>query len=105
MINTASLSPMQLGRLNAALDKRFNFSTAGVMTLGAFIRSHAGACSKRVGDHAHQYNRRKYNRMSAEDQRAYDARLARPDYQFRFGDGYAISIPKIVFDALDVPLT
>ena len=34
-----NLTPMQLGRLHAALDKRYNFNTAGVMTLRAFIES------------------------------------------------------------------
>lgn len=103
MFRTDTLSPMQAGRLRDALAKRYNFATAGVMTLAEFIAHHLDGASKRIGDHRASYDRRRFNRMTAAEQVAYEKRLARPDYQFRFAGGYAISIPKVVFDALAVP--
>ena len=94
-----NLTPMQLGRLHAALDKRYNFNTAGVMTLRAFIESRPDG-RKHTGNRMHEWDRRRFNRMSGAEQVAYEKRLARPDYQFRWGEGYSISIPKIVFDAM-----
>ena len=104
MFDTSTLTPMQLGRLNAALDKRYNFANAGVMTLRQFIESKGETACKQIGDHSASYDRRKFNRMNAKEQAAYEARLARPDHQFYWDDCYSISIPKIVWDALELPL-
>lgn len=102
MLNLDNLSPMAAGRVRLALDKRYNFSGAGVMTLEQFMARHADTAAKRIGNGFHKYDRRKFNRMTGPEQRAYEARLARPEYWFCYGDGYSLSIPKIVFDCLTV---
>jgi hypothetical protein len=102
MFNLDTLTPMQAGRVAAALDKRFNFSCAGVMTLRAFIEKHAATAYKETGDHSYTYSRTRFNRMNHAEQKAYDARLARPAYFFGYAPNVSIQIPKIVYDVLDV---
>lgn len=97
MFNTANLSPMQLGRLNAALDKLYRYSD-GVRTLRANIERLAaiGKLEKAEYDGTVDWNRRRFNRMNAAEQRAYEARLKAKRY-------YTINghhVPKIVYDAL-----
>jgi hypothetical protein len=104
LFNLSDLSPMQIGRVNAALDKRFNFSEFGVATLRAFIEAHAPVARKFIGDHSFEYSRTRFNRMNGAEQAAYEKRLARASYNFQFKDGISIGIPKIVFDVLNIPL-
>jgi hypothetical protein len=92
-IQTSNLSPMQLGRLNIALDKRYRFDGV-VMTLREKIEASEGV--KREWDGMADWSRTKFNRMSGAEQRAYEAKLkARRYYTV---DGTVV--PKIVHDAV-----
>ena len=105
VFNTSALSPMALGRLKTVLDKRFNFQSVGVMTLGDYLESQAETLQKSIGDYQHKFDRRKFNRMgSYTEQAAYEAKLRKPCYNAWYRDGYCIEIPKIVYDVLNVPV-
>ena len=95
IICTEGLTPMQLGRLNAALDKRWRFGDK-IRTLRERVLGLRG--EKREWDGMCDYNRLKFNRMSGKEQVAYEARLkARRYYTV---DGF--QVPKIVYDAVRV---
>lgn len=92
-INTANLTPMQLGRLNAALDKLARYDgevrtlRAHIATLGGDKQEWSGMCD---------WSRSRFNAMNAKEQRAYEERLkARRYYTV---DGWRV--PKIVYDAV-----
>lgn len=93
-IRTDGLSPMQLGRLNAALEKRSRYS-GEVRTLREHVATLRG--EKREWDGMADWNRTKFNRMNAKEQAAYEAKLkARRYYSV---DGWVV--PKIVYDAVE----
>lgn len=92
--NLADLSPMQLGRLNAALDKLYRFSD-GVRSLRAEF-DRAPAIEKSEGDGMIDWSRTKFNRMDYREQAAYEARLKAKRYYYV----NSLQVPKIVFDAL-----
>ena len=102
LLNLADLTPMQVGRIRVALEKRFRFDGV-VMTLGDYLASRQVGATKRVGNHSHEYNRTRFNRMNGAEQREYEKRLARPSYTVWGADGFGTSVPKIVFDALNIP--
>lgn len=103
MFDFTNLSAMNLGRVNAALAKSFNFSPVGVMTLREWLELNRDTLQKSVGDYQHKFDRRKFNRMgSYAEQAAYEARLAKPCYNAWYKDGYCIEIPKIIYDVLNV---
>lgn len=96
MFNTTNLTPMQLGRLNAALEKRYRFQSAGVLTLRQYIESlpsiEKSECDGMIG-----WNRRHFNRLgSTADQRAYEDRLKAKRHYFVNG----VEVPKLVHDAI-----
>lgn len=92
-IDTSNLSPMALGRVNAALEKLARYD-GEVRTLRDHIATLKG--EKREGDGMVNWNRRRFNAMGAAEQRAYEARLKG---QRRFYvDGW--QVPKIVWDCV-----
>lgn len=92
-IKTDDLSPRNLGRLNAALDRRYRFDGV-IMTLREKMETAEGV--KREWDGMAAWSRTKFNRMNGAEQRAYEAKLkARRQYTV---DG--IVVPKIVHDAV-----
>ncbi|WP_018237790.1 hypothetical protein [Ensifer sp. BR816] len=98
MFNTEALSPMQAGRLNAALDRQYRFD--GVVRS---LRSHiealaaAGRLELTEGDGMIDYSRARFNRLgSHRGQDAYVARLRAKRYFYV--NGWAA--PKLVYDAI-----
>jgi hypothetical protein len=93
-LNTSTLSAMQLGRVNAVLDKRARYD-GEVRTLREHIATLKG--EKREGDGMIDWNRRRFNAMRGDEQRAYEARLAARRYYYV--DGW--QVPKIIFDLVE----
>lgn len=98
MFEIEALSPMQQGRLNAALDRQYRFD--GVVKS---LRSHievlaaAGPLEMTEGDGTIDYSRRHFNRLASyKDQDAYIARLKAKRYFYV--NGWVV--PKLVFDAI-----
>lgn len=90
---TEGLSPMALGRVRVALEKRARYK-GEVRTLAEHIATLAGV--KAEGDGMIDWNRTKFNRMDGAAQRVYEARLKG---QRRFYvDGW--QVPKIVWDCI-----
>lgn len=99
----SNLTKMNAARAQTALDKRYNFSSIGVITLGEFLTRHADTLKKYIGDYSHKFERRKFNRMTGPEQAAYEARLKKPCFNAEYKPGFMIEIPKLVYDALTVP--
>ena len=94
--NTDGLSPMQIGRLTACLNKLYSFPD-GVWTL-RFAIEHMPVIVKRETDGMIDWNRRHYNRLgSNQEQDAYEARL-KAKRLYYIND---INVPKIVYDAVE----
>ncbi len=104
--NFDGLNPMQSGRVQKALDRKYRYS-CGVMTLGQWLESKAAAGElhrKFMTNGMAGYNRIKFNRMDGAEQAAYLKRLeSKRVANVEYGDGYAIEIPKIVYDILALP--
>lgn len=92
-LNTETLNPMQLGRLNAALAKRARYS-GEVRTLAEHLATLKG--EKKEGDGMIDWNRTRFNRMNGAEQREYEARLKARRYFYV--DGW--QVPKIVWDVV-----
>lgn len=102
---TDGLTEMGKGRLRAALEKQYRFSD-GIASLGEKIsrESKAGPVTKSCSDGMIEWSRRRFNRMDGRQQAAYEERLkAKRLYFFNRHDGTGWKIPKIVFDALNIP--
>lgn len=98
---TAKLTHLQYGRVEKVLEKLWKFSS-GVQSLKENLES-IEIIGKKTTDNMHKWNRRKYNRMDGDEQRAYDARLKKGrTFYIQMPEGYCIEIPKIVYDLLDV---
>lgn len=98
MFKTDHLTPMQRGRLNAALDKQYSYNGA-IKTLRRHIESLAAAGPLELsdGDGMIDYSRRHFNRLSSlKEQDAYIAGLKAKRYYW-VNDR---KIPKLVYDAL-----
>ena len=93
MFKTDSLSPMQLGRLNAALDRQHRFAD-GVRTLRAELER-AQVLEKSETDGMVDWSRTRFNRMDGREQAAYEARLKARRYYYINN----VQVPKIVYDA------
>lgn len=93
MFKTDSLSPMQLGRLNAALDRQYRFAD-GVRTLRAELER-AQVLEKSETDGMVDWSRTRFNRMDGREQAAYEARLKARRYYYINN----VQVPKIVYDA------
>ena len=103
MLNTDNLTPMQLGRLNTQLDKRYRYDD-GVRTLRKHLEKlkAGGPLTKAVSDGMIDYNRRRFNAMSdGREQAAYMARLSARRHYWINGH----KVPKVVYDAVDAPVT
>ena len=93
-LNLTDLTPMQLGRVKACLDKQARYA-GEVRRLGDHLATLKG--DKSEGDGMIDWNRTRFNRMQGPEQRAYEARLKA---QRRFYvDGW--QVPKIVWDCID----
>jgi len=98
MFRTEALSPMQSGRLNAALDREYQLD--GVVKS---LRSHleelaaAGPLELTEGDGMIDYSRTRFNRLASyKVQDAYIARLKAKRYFYV--NGWVV--PKLVYDAI-----
>lgn len=98
MFKTEALSPMQAGRLNAALDRQYRFD--GVVRS---LRSHlealavAGPLELTEGDGMIDYSRARFNRLASDrEQAAYVARLRAKRYFYV--NGWVV--PKLVYEAI-----
>ena len=94
-INTEGLTPMQLGRLNAVLDKLWNHNGT-VKTMRQIIDGKPPEAEKSSSDGMINWKRRHFNSLDYRGQEAYEARLRAKRY-FYFGE---TQIPKVVFDAI-----
>lgn len=111
-INKEGLTPMQLGRLERALAKRF-IMRGKVMTLEQIITDCVPADpAKTITDGMCDWSRTRFNRMNGAEQKAYEARLkARRYYNLECPDpAYAelecyTGVPKIVFDQVKGRIT
>jgi len=98
MFETNSLSPMRLGRLNAALDKQYRFN-GRIRSLRDHIVELAkeGPLDLSESDGMIDYSRHHFNRMSSQkEQDAYIARLKAKRYFYV--NGWVV--PKLVYDAI-----
>jgi hypothetical protein len=98
MFETEALSPLQQGRLNAALDRQYRFG--GVINS---LRSHievlaaAGPLDLTEGDGMIDYSRRRFNRLASH--KAQDAYIARRKAKrYFYVNGWVV--PKLVYDAI-----
>ncbi|WP_246726203.1 hypothetical protein [Rhizobium lusitanum] len=98
LFNTISLSPMQSGRLQTALDRQYRFDGV-VKTLRSHIEelAAAGKLEFSEGDGMIDYSRTHFNRLgSYAEQDAYIARLRAKRYFYL--NGWVV--PKLVYDAI-----
>lgn len=93
VIDTSHLSPLAAGRVRAALEKVARYG-GEVRTLAEQIATLKG--EKSEGDGMIDWNRRRFNNMTAEQQRVYEARLKARRYYYV--DGW--QVPKIVWDCV-----
>lgn len=97
-----SLSPMNRGKLNSALDKKYRFSDGDVMSMREYINSDNvyGVESKEVPSVT--MNRSRYNRMSHSQQEEFDKKYSQKkiDYRLLNKNGSFITIPKMIYDAI-----
>lgn len=98
MFTTHALSPMQSGRLKAALDKKYRYDGV-VRTLRSHIEAlaAAGPLELTEGDGMIDYSRTHFNRLaSCREQDAYIARLKAKRYFYV--NGWVVA--KLVYDAI-----
>lgn len=98
MFQTEPLSPMQSGRLKAALDRQYRFDGL-VKTLRTHLEELAasGPLDLTEGDGMIDYSRTHFNRLgSCKEQDAYIVRLKAKRYFYV--NGWVV--PKLVFDAI-----
>lgn len=101
-IITDGLTPLQVGRLNAALDKPVRIDGA-VTTWRAYVATLPG--DKRESNDMASYSRTRFNRMNGREQEAYIKRLeARRVYMLAvphptFGTVWQ-PVAKVIFDAV-----
>lgn len=105
MFKTDGLTPMQKGRLDAALDRKYRYRD-GVRTLRQNLEQLAvsGTLSKKETDRSLDFNRTHFNRLNGREQQAYLDRLEAKRYYWISADGGETStaVPKIVYDAIDL---
>jgi hypothetical protein len=98
--DTAHLTPMQLGRLNKALDRLYRFSDGTVATLRAKIESFP-EIEKTESDGMIKWSRSKFNSLDGRGQDAYEARL-KAERLCWIND---MQVPVIVYDATRATVT
>lgn len=90
------LSPMLASRQNKALDRIYQggFTFRNEIETGKITKGEVATVSKV------RYNRRKFNRMDAEQQREYDRKLqeTKSEYRLYCGDREYFTVPKLVYD-------
>jgi hypothetical protein len=98
VFNTENLKPIELGRLEKQLNKKYRYSE-GIMTQKEYILKYA--IDKKIYKGG-VFNRTHYNRLDNEGQIKYEANLkAKIDYDIVLKDGCSLSIPKIIYDCLE----
>ena len=95
MFKTDGLTPLQLGRLNAVLDKLWNHNGT-VKTMRQIIEGKPPEAEKQVCDGMIEWRRSHFNSLDHRGQDAYEARLKAKRLYF-FGD---TQVPKTVFDSI-----
>lgn len=97
------LTPAQYGRVTKMLDKLFRYES-GVMSLKENLESLDIKC-KEMTDNMYKWNRRRFNAMSGDEQRAYEARLKNGrsfDVHFtREGKSFIVEVQKMIFNLLE----
>ena len=92
------LTPMQLGRLDKALDTLVRID-GEVVTWRAHIL--ANVVRKRESDGMADYSRTRFNRMTGREQEAYMARLkAKRVFIVEDAQGFGRAVPKVIYDAV-----
>ena len=96
-INTHGLTPMQVGRLNKALDTLVRIDGV-VMSWRDYALT---TVRKRETDGMADYSRTRFNRMNGREQAAYMARLeAKRVYILEDAEGFGRAVSKVIFDAV-----
>lgn len=96
-----STDPKTQGRLDKWLAKSV-LTKWGILS-NADVLSRWKPIAKQEGTKEYKYNRRHFNRLDAADQQRYMANLKKSEYVLINADEYQITIPKIVFDNIDLP--
>ncbi len=93
MFNKSGLTAMQNGKLEKALSKQYNFSEGGVMTLEEYIQKRKWVYKK--------YEVQIYSRKEICMDHPL---LEKPKYDYMIWDtqGIGLTVPKMVYDALDL---
>lgn len=98
VFNTDNLKPIELGRLEKSLNKKYHYSE-GIMTQKEYIEKFA--IDKQIYKGG-LFNRIHFNRLNNDEQVAYEKRLKdKVEYQIILKDAFFISIPKIIYDCLE----
>jgi hypothetical protein len=92
-LDTSLLTPMQLGRLNKALDKQYHTAN-GIETMREMVARLAPV--KKETDGMIDYSRHRFNQMNGDEQRRYMARLEAKRYYWLDN----VAVPKIVWDCV-----
>lgn len=91
----SSLAPVQVARVNAALDKVYRFADGHVCSLRQWLEAQT-SIEKSESDGMIDFNRRHFNRLENGEQDAYMARLRnKRHYWINHTD-----VPKIVYDVV-----
>jgi hypothetical protein len=97
-----NLTPMQLGRINKVLDKKWNFGKLGIGTYRELINKGV-FCKKQITDSMCDYSRIKFNRMGGyKEQEDYIKKLETTNkYNFVYSNTNectSVEIGKLIFD-------
>lgn len=97
--NIDELSPMQIGKLKATLERVWNFDDEGIMTMKAYIEKYA--VRKTTTDNMHKWRRAKFNKMNCAEQEAYEQKLKNGiSYYVVEENDNMVEVPKIIYDSL-----
>lgn len=95
IFDLSSLKPVQVARVNAALDKVCRFASGRTCSLRAYLEE-LPAIEKSETDGMVDYNRHHFNGLEGAAQEAYVARL-RAKRHYWIND---VGVPKIVYDVV-----
>lgn len=89
-----SLSPMNLGKLNKALDKQYRFGNHTVMSLRGWIENGSNIIGKHVNEQVYSDHR-----VNLEYKKFATPKL---HYSIDFSDGTILDVPKCVYDVVNI---
>lgn len=99
MWDISNLTNIQIARLQKCLNVQYRYSD-GIKTLKTHLES-INAKGKKILNNMSKWNRSKYNKMDAREQREYEKKLEEGrNYNICFNDGYLTEINKTIYDAL-----